>query len=117
MALMTVCRACLGARLYMFLPLGDHPPANAFVRPEHMALPEARFALDTHVWVRDPGAGATWLTGGTYLVARRIGMTIAPITSTPRMNRPTMARPVITMADAAETACTSETSANRAPWR
>ncbi len=46
---MTACRACLGARLYMFLPLGDHPPANAFVRPEHMALPEARFALDTHV--------------------------------------------------------------------
>ena len=35
--------------MYMFLPLGDHPPANAFLRPEQVDQPEAKFALDTHV--------------------------------------------------------------------
>jgi deferrochelatase/peroxidase EfeB len=34
-------------------------------------------ALDTHVWVAPSAdANATWLAGGTYLVARRINMTI-----------------------------------------
>jgi deferrochelatase/peroxidase EfeB len=35
-------------------------------------------ALDDHVWVQpgDGGAAEAWLTGGTYLVARRIRMTI-----------------------------------------
>jgi deferrochelatase/peroxidase EfeB len=31
--------------------------------------------LDTHVWVQ-PMDGTTWMTGGTYLVARRINMNI-----------------------------------------
>jgi SAM-dependent methyltransferase len=35
--------------MYMFLPLGDHPPANAFLRPEQLQEPEPTFALDTHV--------------------------------------------------------------------
>jgi SAM-dependent methyltransferase len=35
--------------MYMFLPLGDHPPANAFLRPEQLLEPEPTFALDTHV--------------------------------------------------------------------
>ncbi len=34
-------------------------------------------ALDQHVWVAD-GDGPDWLTGGTYLVARRIRMRIEP---------------------------------------
>lgn len=34
--------------MYMFLPLGDHPPANAFLRRDQLDRPEARFALDTH---------------------------------------------------------------------
>ena len=29
---MTHCRACLAADPYNFLALGDHPPANMFVR-------------------------------------------------------------------------------------
>ena len=33
-------------------------------------------ALDEHVWVGDDDAAAGWLTGGSYLVARRIGMAI-----------------------------------------
>jgi SAM-dependent methyltransferase len=48
MALMTQCRACRSGRMHMFLPLGDHPPANAFLRQEQLNQPEARFALDTH---------------------------------------------------------------------
>lgn len=48
MALMTTCRACRGDRMYMFLPLGDHPPANAFVRAEQRSQPQPAFALDTH---------------------------------------------------------------------
>ena len=33
----------------MFLPLGDQPPANAFLRRDQLALPEARWPLDAHV--------------------------------------------------------------------
>lgn len=32
--------------------------------------------LDTHVWVPASGGADAWLTGGSYLVARRINMTI-----------------------------------------
>ncbi|MEO6527713.1 MAG: class I SAM-dependent methyltransferase [Gemmatimonadaceae bacterium] len=46
---MTTCRACLGSDLFLYLPLGDHPPANAFLRPEALGKPEATFPLDTHV--------------------------------------------------------------------
>lgn len=49
MALMTTCRACRGARMHLFLPLGDHPPANAFVRAGQLGRPQPAFALDTHV--------------------------------------------------------------------
>ena len=35
--------------MHMFLPLGAHPPANAFLRRDQLDRPEARFALDTHV--------------------------------------------------------------------
>ena len=38
---------------------------------------EEAAALDEHVWVgAGDDAGATWLAGGSYLVARRINMTI-----------------------------------------
>ena len=47
MAKMTRCRACLTADPYLFLPLGDHPPAQAFVRPEDAAKPQPAFSLDT----------------------------------------------------------------------
>lgn len=49
MALMTSCRACRSSRLHMFLPLGDHPPANAFVEEKQLATAQRAFALDTHV--------------------------------------------------------------------
>lgn len=44
---MSACRACKGTNLYMFLPLGDHPPANAFVTPAQAAAgPQPAFPLD-----------------------------------------------------------------------
>ena len=33
----------------MSLPLGDHPPANGFLRASQLAQPEAKFPLNTHV--------------------------------------------------------------------
>lgn len=41
------CRACKQNNTYLFLPLGDHPPANAFLRKEQLAAAEAKFPLDT----------------------------------------------------------------------
>jgi SAM-dependent methyltransferase len=49
MALMTVCRACKSDRMNMFLPLGDQPPANAFISPDQLGCPEPALSLDTHV--------------------------------------------------------------------
>jgi SAM-dependent methyltransferase len=46
---MTSCRACKGAKLFLSLPLGDHPPANGFLRANQLSQPEARFPLNTHV--------------------------------------------------------------------
>lgn len=46
---MPACRACTGPNLLLYLPLGDHPAANAFLRPDHLGLPERRWSLDTHV--------------------------------------------------------------------
>lgn len=46
---MTTCRACLGENLYLFLALGDHPPANAFVPEARRSDADASFPLDCHV--------------------------------------------------------------------
>lgn len=46
---MTNCRACLSTNLFMFLPLGDHPPANGFLRADQLDKPEATFPLNTFV--------------------------------------------------------------------
>lgn len=47
MAALTKCRACHQDTLLMFLPLGDHPPANAFLRTAEAAARERRYPLDT----------------------------------------------------------------------
>lgn len=49
MPLMPTCRACKSSKLYVFLEMGDHPPANAFIRPEHLGQPQAAFPLDSNV--------------------------------------------------------------------
>lgn len=46
---MTSCRTCKSERLYLFLPLGDHPLANGFLREEQLSEPELTFPLDCHV--------------------------------------------------------------------
>src|SRR6267154_789876 len=46
---MTTCRACSGNNLFRYLSLGNHPPANAFVRAEKLREPDVTFPLDTHV--------------------------------------------------------------------
>ena len=46
---MTTCRTCKSDRLYLFLPLGEHPLANGFLREDQLDEPEARFPLDVHV--------------------------------------------------------------------
>jgi len=67
-ALMTTCRACRGTRMYMFMPLGDHPPANSFVRPGReqdevlarqsvLRLQPGRHALGERAAERDDVAG------------------------------------------------------------
>lgn len=51
---MTVCRACKRENLNLFLPLGNHPPANAFLRADQLATPEPMYPLNTYV-CRDCG--------------------------------------------------------------
>ena len=46
MALMTQCRACLAPHPHLFLALGDHPPANSFVRPGEQFRELPTYALD-----------------------------------------------------------------------
>jgi SAM-dependent methyltransferase len=46
---MTSCRTCKSDRLYLFLPLGEHPLANGFLREDQLSEPEAHFPLDVHV--------------------------------------------------------------------
>jgi SAM-dependent methyltransferase len=41
------CRACLSSDLTLFLPMGDHPPANMFVRPEELDKEQPSFPLNT----------------------------------------------------------------------
>jgi SAM-dependent methyltransferase len=49
MALMTRCRACLAPSPHVFLPMGDHPPANSFVRSEDVLKQQPVYPLDTQV--------------------------------------------------------------------
>ena len=41
------CRACAAKDPYLFLPLGDHPPANSFILPADRTLSQPTFALNT----------------------------------------------------------------------
>lgn len=46
---MTVCRVCNSTNLYAFLPLGDHPAANAFVLDDRFADADRLYPLDCQV--------------------------------------------------------------------
>jgi len=43
------CRTCLAPQPYLFLPMGDHPPANMFVRPEEVDRIQPAFPLNAQV--------------------------------------------------------------------
>ncbi len=43
------CRACKRPEVFLYLPLGSHPPANAFLREDQLSAPEPSFELNTHV--------------------------------------------------------------------
>lgn len=47
MSLLTRCRACQADFPYVFLPMGDHPPANSFVRPEDLDKDQPTYPLNT----------------------------------------------------------------------
>ncbi len=49
MTTVTTCRACKGSNVFCYLPLGDHPPANSFARPDQLDKPDVTFPLDTFV--------------------------------------------------------------------
>ncbi len=44
-----ICRACKHPDVFMYLPLGLHPPANAFLRADQLNQQEPAYELDTHV--------------------------------------------------------------------
>ena len=46
---MTQCRTCKAPEPYTFLCMGDHPPANSFVRPQDVGRDQPMFPLDTQV--------------------------------------------------------------------
>ncbi|WP_423605154.1 methyltransferase domain-containing protein [Sphingomonas sp. MS122] len=43
------CRTCLAPMPFLFLPMGQHPPANMFVRPEEYDEDQPTFSLNTEV--------------------------------------------------------------------
>jgi SAM-dependent methyltransferase len=43
------CRACTASSPILFLPLGDHPPANGFVRPGDVLLDQPAYPLNTQI--------------------------------------------------------------------
>jgi hypothetical protein len=46
---LTHCRACQAKDPYLFLPMGKHPPANMFVRPDELDREQPSFPLNTQV--------------------------------------------------------------------
>ena len=49
MAPMSACRVCKSTNLYLFLPLGDHPAANAFVPEHRVHVRDRLYPLDCQV--------------------------------------------------------------------
>jgi len=47
MPLLSRCRACLARDPHLFLPMGDHPPANSFLRVTDLGEDHPAYPLDT----------------------------------------------------------------------
>lgn len=48
-SILHTCRACKAPDPYLFLPLGDHAPAQMLIRPEDLDKPQPAFPLNTQV--------------------------------------------------------------------
>ncbi|WP_226637327.1 class I SAM-dependent methyltransferase [Novosphingobium profundi] len=48
-ATLSTCRACKAPSPYLFLPLGDHAPAQMLIRPDDLGRPQPAFPLNTQV--------------------------------------------------------------------
>lgn len=48
-SVLSSCRACLAESPYLFLPLGDHAPAQMLIRPEDLGLEQPAFPLNAQV--------------------------------------------------------------------
>ncbi len=46
-SILSACRCCRSTNLITFLPMGNHPPANMFIRPEELNDPQPAFELNT----------------------------------------------------------------------
>ncbi|MEJ1160966.1 class I SAM-dependent methyltransferase [Prosthecomicrobium sp. N25] len=46
---LTSCRACLAADPHLFMPLGNHSPAQMLIRPEDLDKPQPSFPLNAQV--------------------------------------------------------------------
>lgn len=87
-AIRNLSRAAFGTATLRWAQLGygrtsststaQRTPRNLFGFKDGTAnvMAEEHDALDEHVWVRPDDPAGDWLAGGTYLVARRIRMTI-----------------------------------------
>ncbi|UZN04421.1 iron uptake transporter deferrochelatase/peroxidase subunit [Cellulomonas sp. S1-8] len=87
-AIRNLSRAAFGTATIRWAQLGygrtsststtQRTPRNLFGFKDGTAnvMAEEHDALDEHVWVRPDDPAGDWLAGGTYLVARRIRMTI-----------------------------------------
>ena len=49
---LTTCRACLASDLYLFLPLGDHAPAQMLIRPDELGKTQPSFPLNAQVCLK-----------------------------------------------------------------
>src|SRR3546814_13584786 len=49
MTTLAQCRACLAPDPYLFLPMGDHPPPQAFIRSGDVAKERPAFPLTSQV--------------------------------------------------------------------
>ncbi|NIQ24924.1 MAG: SAM-dependent methyltransferase, partial [Pseudomonas stutzeri] len=46
---LTECRTCLAPEPYLFLPLGDHAPAQMLIRPEDLDKQQPAYPLNAQV--------------------------------------------------------------------
>ena len=49
---LTTCRACLAPDPYLFLPLGNHAPAQMLIRPEEFGKTQPAFPLNAQVCLK-----------------------------------------------------------------